>query len=293
MSGWLAIINPHSGTFASSNFRERWLPQLRGLVDEALFTTGPGDGTGFAAGAVGYSGIVVVGGDGSIADVLAGMDLGRQRLSVIPTGRGNTLARELGLGRIEAALRALEDGREVRLDLMRARFRLADGERLQRLGATTIGIGYTAGVVRRAAHLRALGKLAYGLASVTTRPMPFAVELASGDAEPQRYSLTGMIVNNTRFLANFLALRDASPTDGRLDLMLLRTGWLTQIVHNLSVLSGLHFYQPAELRQAAITKLAFTVPQTVMIDGDLVDQVAQLRVEALPRAVALRCRGSG
>lgn len=293
MTSWIAIVNPNAGTYRSAGFGSRWLPRLRGLVDEVVFTTRPGDGTRLAESAAGYGGIVAVGGDGSISDIVAGMDRDRQQLSVVPTGRGNTLARELGVGRIRNAIDTIRGGRNRRLDLMHVRLCLGGDVVHECMGITTIGIGYTATVVQRAGRLRPLGRLAYALSALLTRPCRFRTEVTVDGGFGAEHVLTGLIVNNTRFLANFLALLAASPSDGRLDLMLLRTSWAAQILHNVSVLSGLNLYQPAELRQASETRLTFGAPQTVMIDGELIDGVASMRVVAVPGAVTVRCAGPG
>ena len=68
------------------------------LIDVQMsVTNAPGHATLLARASAGFTGIVAIGGDGTIAEVLAGMDIAHQRLAVIPAGHGNSLARDLGL----------------------------------------------------------------------------------------------------------------------------------------------------------------------------------------------------
>ena len=97
MRKWLAIVNPYSGQFKSSGFEKQWLPELREIVDDVAFTAAEGSATRIAAESADVDGFVVVGGDGTILEVILGMQRERQHLAAIPTGRGNCLARDLGI----------------------------------------------------------------------------------------------------------------------------------------------------------------------------------------------------
>lgn len=68
--------------------------------------------------------VVVVGGDGTVNEVVNGLasGFGRVILGVVPTGTGNDFARSLGISlEVEGSLEALEAGRTATIDLVRAR----------------------------------------------------------------------------------------------------------------------------------------------------------------------------
>jgi diacylglycerol kinase family enzyme len=282
---WLAIANPAAGRARDA---ERALERLRraaGLRHEVAHTGGPGDATCLARQAAGFDGLIAVGGDGTIGEVLHGMDLGRQRLAVLPAGHGNCLARDLGVSNAECAVASLERNACRPLDLMEVRIGFADGREERRLCASTLAVGYVADVVmlgRRRLH--ALGRAAYAAAAMLVVPQRFEARLdGSGGNGPRR--LTGVVINNTAHLANFRGLPDASTRDGLLDIMEQGHGWRRQLLHNLAVLSGSRAFGPLRLRQAASEHLELECPRTLMADGELLDDVTRLSVSCRPAAV--------
>ncbi len=72
MARWLAIINPCCGQLKSSGFEKRWLPELRKLADDVVFTDSTGAATRIAGVARDFDGIAVVCGDGTILEVIDG-----------------------------------------------------------------------------------------------------------------------------------------------------------------------------------------------------------------------------
>lgn len=286
MSKWLAIANPRSGQFQSSGFEAEWMPRLREFAEEVICTDEAGAATRIAADANDVDGIVVVGGDGTIFEVIAGMDRERQKLGLIPTGRGNCLARDLGIRTVDDGFRALSGGLFERIDLMQALVGFSDGRQQSCLAASTIALGYVVDVVERADRMPAARSYGYALATIVTRPKRFSCLL-----DAKQHSCTGIVINNTVHLANFPALFDASIGDGLLDVMKLDAGWPRQLLHNLSVSSGRNVYDPSEQCQSASIRLSLQSPRTLMIDGQLFADVADLSVCCIP--AALSCQHDG
>ena len=291
MSKWLAIVNPCSGRYKSSGFDRQWMPELRQLVDSVVRTDAAGAATRIARQSKDFDGILVVGGDGTIFEVIAGLERERQHLGLIPTGRGNCLARDLGIRSIADGFRALQSGTSKCMDLMQADIDISDGGQASYLSASTIALGYVVSVVDRAAHFSAVGSYGYALATLMTRPNSFSCRFTTADRDDGERSCTGIVINNTVHLANFPAFADANLQDGLLDVMALNVGWLRQTLHNLSILSGLKVYDPSEHSQSATARLSLPSPQTLMIDGQLFPGVVGLSVESLP--AALWCRQNG
>lgn len=291
MSKWLAIVNPCSGRYRSSGFERQWMPELRQLVDSVVWTDAAGAATRIARESQDFDGILVVGGDGTIFEVIAGLERERQHLGLIPTGRGNCLARDLGIRSVADGFRALQSGTGKCMDLMQVNIDSSDGGQASYLSASTIALGYVVSVVDRAARFPAVGSYGYALATLMTRPNSFSCRFTTADQDDGERSCTGIVINNTVHLANFPAFADANLQDGLLDVMALDAGWLRQTLHNLSILSGLKVYDPSEHSQSAIARLSLPSPQTLMIDGQLFPGVVGLSVESLP--AALWCRQNG
>ena len=283
MTRRLAIFNPAAG-LAHSN--RRLLARLArlGTAPELARTTGPGDATRIAREATDYDELLAIGGDGTVAEVINGMDRQRQRLALLPAGHGNCLARDLGLGRMAAALVALEAGRSASIDLMHVRVHAAAGAPFARLAASTLAIGYVADVVHEGrTRLAWLGRHAYTAAAVGTRPRAREVELAG---QPCR-RMTTLVVNNTAHLANFRTFHGARLDDGTLDVLASGFGWWRQMLHNGAILAGSQRFAPARQWQAAELALRLPRPSLLMLDGELLRSVSAVTVTCLP--AALRC----
>jgi diacylglycerol kinase (ATP) len=281
---WLAIANPAAGRARESERLLSRLARVSGFRHEVAMTAAPGDATLLARKAGGFDGIVAVGGDGTIGEVLHGMDLGRQRLAVLPAGHGNCLARDLGVGKADHALNSLQRKACRPLDLMEVHIGFADGREERRLCASTLAVGYVADVVTLGRHrLQGLGRAAYAAAAMITVPPRFEARLAANGGA---YRYTGVVINNTAHLANFRGLPDASVHDGLLDIMEQGYGWPRQLLHNLAVLVGSRAFGPLQLRQAAAEQLDLAQPHTLMADGELLHEVTRVHVTCRPGAVS-------
>jgi diacylglycerol kinase family enzyme len=288
VSKLLAILNPCSGQFKSSGFEKRWLPQLRDLVDDVVFTDAEGTATRIASDSTDYDGFVVVGGDGTILEVIVGMQRERQHLAAIPTGRGNCLARDLGIKTVADGLTGLKSGGDTRIDLMQADINFKDGSHRSSLSASTIALGYVVNVVERASNFRAAGPYGYAIATLLTPPHSFRCRLGTSSRNDEDRTCTGIVINNTINLANFPAFKKADLHDGLVDLLLLEAGWWGQTLHNLSILSALGFHEPGDRSQATDVRVSLDAPLTLMIDGQLFADAMSLRVQCLPAALSCR-----
>ncbi len=289
---WLAIANPCAGAFRFKRFRETWMPLVREHVASVAYTEAPGHATEIARSSQAFDGIAVIGGDGTIFEVLAGMARPDQRLALIPAGRGNCLALDLGVHKVPAALAAIATGASVKLDLLEVEADFAAGGSRTFRAASTVAIGYVASVVRNAERFSRLGRHAYTPAAALTRPRRMDVAVNYDTDAIQRRSVTGIVINNTRYLANFLAFPPASLSDGLSDVLESHVGWARQCLHNLSILSRRDFYHPARHSQTSRMHIRLDKPDMLMVDGELFDAVTEVKVSCLASA-ALFQQGPG
>ena len=253
-----------------------------------MFTDAEGAATRIAGEAEEFDGFVVVGGDGTILEVIVGMQRERQHLATIPTGRGNCLARDLGIKTVADGLTALRSGDDTYIDLMQVDIGFEDGSQRSSLSASTIALGYVVSVVERASSFRAVSRYGYALATLLTSPKWFRCRLGMTNRDDDDRTCTGIVINNTVNLANFAAFRDAQLNDGLTDVLILSAGWLRQTLHNFSLLSRLGIYDSGERSQSKNVRISLSSPQTLMLDGQLLSNVMSVRVECVP--AALWCR---
>lgn len=163
---WI-VFNPTAGAA-----RRGRLERAAALLPSARIveTTAPGDATRLAREATqaGVEVVVAAGGDGTIAEVAAGLMGGAAVLGILPFGTANVLARELALPLgAEAAARVIAAGRRGVLHPG-----LAEGEDGSRLFVQMLGIGFDAAVVHALplAWKRRLGPLAYVVQTLRELP---------------------------------------------------------------------------------------------------------------------------
>lgn len=210
----LIIFNPVAG----GTRRRRLARALRALRSagaslELAETTHPGHARSLAESAArcGVQLIVAAGGDGTVAEVAAGVSGSAATLGLLPLGTANVLAHELGVPlRPELAAAVLLGARPVTLWPGMARW--ADGT--ERIFVQMIGAGFDAAVVQALdpAEKRRLGRGAYLLESVRQLrgyAFPgFEVTLDGGAAAPA----TSVIISKGRFYAGaYRSLPGASP----------------------------------------------------------------------------------
>lgn len=283
---WIAIANLSAG---QRNDVERAAERLShtGLVREVQLARQLGDTARLTRAATGADGLVVVGGDGTVAQVLNSMDISRQRIAVLPCGHGNCLARDLNVGSVDAALRALRAGRTEHIDIMQVGLDFDGRPPARMLAASTLAVGYVADTVRFGrSRLGCLGRQAYAVASVLTRPRRMNMHVQIGDAPRKLRQLTGVIVNNTMHLANFRTFLDACIDDGFVDVMEQSHSWLRQVLQNTAILAGSRAFAPTSLTQSRVVILNFESPESVMVDGEIIAGVRRVEVHCEPQALA-------
>ena len=267
----LIVFNPAAG----ARRRRRLLAALDllrglGMRPEVADTAHRGHAVGIAreAAAAGVRMVVAAGGDGTIAEVAAGLSGTDTALGVLPLGTANVLALELGLPRTPAGAAAvLAMGRTALLHPGLARF--ADGREL--LFVQMLGAGFDAAVVQ---HLppglkRAIGKAAYVAQTLREMPRyPFAPIRCVMDGRED--GATSVIVTKGRLYAGrFLLAPGADPRDEGFHVVLFRAaGALAALRYGAALPLGLlSRLSSVEIRRAAEVRLdGADVP--VQADGD-------------------------
>ncbi|MFC3123499.1 diacylglycerol/lipid kinase family protein [Pseudoroseomonas globiformis] len=282
----LIVFNPAAGNRRRQKL-QRALRLLPGA--ELAETRAPGHAEHIARDAArsGRPCIVAAGGDGTIAEVAAGLAGHNSALGILPLGTANVLAHELGLPLLpEAAAACLTRGEEALLWPGIARF--ADGR--QRLFVQMVGAGFDAAVVH-GLDLRlkkAIGRGAYVWQSLREMPRYGFPPIAATLDGNQPLLASALVVSKGRFYAGrYMLAPEARPVEPGFHVALIQGGMARAMLAGALLPLGLLPRLPGLrlLRAGHVALAGDAVP--VQADGD---PVGNLPVELRDAAGPLRVR---
>lgn len=231
---------------------------------------------------------------GAVADSLR--EVPDAVLGVLPGGRGNDLARVLGLGQDPvAACAVIAAGHTHELDLG-----IADAKAF--VGIASVGFDSEANRIANQAP-RWLGNLVYLYGALSAlarwRPVRFEIELdPQADPPGERHSFTGYTVgacNSTSYGGGMRVAPEALLDDGLLDVLVLEDVSKLRFLGGVlpKVFRGTHTQEPTvksfRAREVAISA---DRPLTVYADGDPIAQLPA-RVTVQPAAVSVLVPADG
>ncbi len=226
---------------------------------------------------------VVVSGDGLLGAVGGAMAGAETPLGIVPGGRGNDLARVLGIPDDPAeAVAVLAAGETRRIDVGEA-----NGKRF--LGIVSVGFDSEANrLANETTFMR--GNLVYAYAALRTllgwKPGRFTIRAGGESHRFAGYSVS--VANSRAFGGGMFIAPDAELDDGEFDVVTVGEVGKLRFVGNLpKVFKGTHVDED-EVRvfRAAQLELSASRPFPVYADGEhLTDLPATLRV--LPRALSV------
>ncbi len=270
----LVIVNPVSGRRRALRRLPRFLDALRadGVEAEDFRTAGAGDAAAAAAGARdgGYDAVVAVGGDGTVNEVLNGLDGADLPVGVFPTGTANLLARDLAIPfGPEGAAAIVARGVPHGIDVGTA---AAEGAGERRF-LCTAGAGFDGAVVHAvdAARKGGLGFRGYfrPVGRVVTG-YRFPDLRVTVDDRDEGTATVAILCNTRNYGGLFTLCPEADPGDGRLDLCLLEgRSRLSFFRYGWAAWRGtLPAHRDARTLTGSSIRVESDEPQPVQVDGD-------------------------
>jgi len=268
------LANPISGrgrgTRAAESLKQRL--EQAGLRVGLEMTKGPGDARSMAANLDHRFGtLAVVGGDGTLNEVISGLTRFDVPIALLPLGTANLLGRALGLThRPDHVARLILAGKVRRLDL---------GQVGEHRFVSVAGIGFDAACTRELQRLRRgpISKLPYVRPVARTlfahRTTPLTVIV---DGRPIADDAAWVLVCNVKeYAAYFQFTPEADPTDGEFDLCILHHhGRLSHLALFIRALCRRTGRLPAVSysRGKRIEVVSPTSPAPYELDGDHVGE---------------------
>jgi len=291
------IVNPRSGPWDV----DHELPAVRYHLEEhgwktSLYKTEqPGEATALATQAAREEAdaVFVVGGDGTINEVVNGLAESPVALGVLPGGTGNVWAKALGLPTrsplhllpLVDSVRMLVPGSSRRIDLGKA-----NGRYFLQWTGLGLDAAVTYAMEPRTRRQRRLGALAYLVAGVST-----AAHLAGtrtriwiDGKRIYRRSILIVVSNSRIYSAGLTMATDARLDDGFLDVdVFAGTGFGASMRTALSVITGLHVRDPRHsVYRGRSIHIESDKPLAVHIDGEPFG-AAPLDCQVIPKSLTV------
>lgn len=276
----LLIVNPTAGAGRSRQV----LPRIERALDARRCTfrveasRSLSHGVELALGATESNELpVVVSGDGLIGAVGGALAGTGATMGLIPAGRGNDLARGLGIpDDPELAVECLLTGSVSQLDVGEA-----NGERF--LGIASVGFDSVANrIANEVRFLNGKPVYAWGALRALAGWKPARFTLKEGGGETRVTGYTVAVANNGYYGGGMKMAPDADPTDGLLDVVTIgEVGRLGFIANLPRVFRGTHVRRPevVSVHRTTAIEISASRPFTMYADGDpLTDLPAKIRV---------------
>ena len=196
-----------------------------------------GDGVTREALAEGVDAVMVAGGDGTVRAVAEAMTESGVPLTIVPSGTGNLLARNLNLPLTdaEAMIRATFEGDRLPIDIAFAALRRDDGENVEHAFVVMGGMGLDAAMIANTSGdlKKRVGWIAYvdGAARSLVKATPFRIMYQIPGRRLHSARVQSILIANCGSLpAGLELIPEASVSDGQLDVVIFQPknalGWL-------------------------------------------------------------------
>jgi len=292
------LVNPAS---AGGSTGRRW-PEIahraaaRGLTGDALISEEPGQLGPLAAEAVrgGAERLVVVGGDGSVNEVVDGIAGADVELAVVPRGTGWDFVRTFAISRdLDGAIDVALEGDVRTIDVGLATFRSWAGEESRRYFANVASAGISGAIAKRANDSsKALGgRISYYWATLAVFVAWETGEMrVTVDDELRAGRMIDVMACNGRFLGGGMMMcPEAEPDDGLFDVLLIGDVTKRDLLFTLpKSYRGKHLPHPRlEVLRGRTVTVEADEPLPIELDGEQPGTTAA-RFEVVPRALRLR-----
>lgn len=269
------IVNPNAGRKAGVSVAARVVTLLSdaGIDTVQLVSDEPGGTRRIAAGldVGGWDGIVTVGGDGSLFEVINGLIERNGSIPVplgqVPVGTGNSFIRDLGIASPDDAVARIIAGATRRVDL--GRFTCDAGTYWF---ANLLGAGFVSNVAHRAKRVKGLGSLSYILAVIG--------EVVRLDSTPIELEIDGLTIErdaifvevcNSRFTGGSMMMAPGALIDDGLFDVIVAGSMNRRTVLKLlpKIFSGAHVESPdIEVFTGRSVRLRSAKPLALTPDGE-------------------------
>ena len=232
-----------------------------------------------------WDGIIAVGGDGTLYEVVNGMMQGDAALpiplGIIPVGTGNSFSRDVPLDSVEHAITVIAAGKSRKVDLGHCAAADRDFYFIN-----ILGFGFVADVAQKASLYKRWGDLSYviGVFIITRHLKSYPL---TGEIDGRAYHGDNIFVeicNSRKTGGDMIMAPDAAIDDGRLDVVIMsRASRLRLLAALPKIFKGSHVHMK-EIATFQAEKVHFAPAETRILtpDGEILGHTP-ITVSVLPR----------
>lgn len=256
-----------------------------GFEVETAYTQAKGHATILANKAIadGIGSVAVCGGDGTVNETAKALAGTGAVLGIIPSGSGNGLARHLDIP-IDEALSADIIGKR---SVIECDCGMANG----RLFFCTMGFGFDATVSHRFANEKRRGRITYIKNVVEEfghyQPQHYRITIDGEQSEVEAFVVA--CCNASQYGNNAFIAPEASVTDGKLDVVIIKSGNVMQmLLAGFDLISGMVPYN-AHIDTIRATKVTIECLGEACshLDGEPIDIGQKAEIECLPHQLRI------
>ncbi|MCC8119795.1 MAG: diacylglycerol kinase family lipid kinase [Bacteroidales bacterium] len=283
----LLIINPKSGVSSKEGMGPMLSSRLEamGFNVDVAYTQAKGHATQLANRAVaeGYGSVAVCGGDGTVNETAKALAGSGVAMGIIPSGSGNGLARHLDIP-IDEALSADIIGKRQMMDCDCG---VANG----RLFFCTMGYGFDASVSHRFANEKRRGRITYIKNVVEEfghyQPQPYRITVDGETREEEAFVVA--CCNASQYGNNAFIAPEASVTDGKLDVVIMKSGNVMQmLLAGFDLISGMVPYNAhIDTLRGSKVRIECLGEACTHLDGEPIDIGQSADIECLPHQLRI------
>ena len=301
---WFVIVNPVSGGGKGLEAFPKISHLLRenGIEHDPAFTEYRYHATELTVEAInsGYRKIIVVGGDGTLNEVVNGLFIQKQcepkdiLLAVIAVGTGNDWVRTFGTPRnYTAAIRAIKEGGTFLQDVGKVTYTESKVEQ-SRYIANVAGLGFDADVIEIFNHLKHKGYKGkwlyiYSLLKGYLKLKPFGVRIEVDGKEVYHNLLFSIAVGICKYNGGGIQqLPKAVADDGLLDVTLIKPLHWWHVVFRARRLFNGEIYSIGHIQHAQGKRVRIEASPNILLetDGEL-HGGTPVTIEVVPKAVQI------
>ncbi len=232
---------------------------------------------------VNYPGIISIGGDGTLHEVINGIDLEQQKILVIPAGTINCFARFIGIRSVQDGIKLLDEGEVQKIDLLSTDIYQEDGNHEKRYVWGFLTFGRLVSITLLASKFTALPKFfRYFLSTMINHFISRKTRaVISVNGSPSGTCKFSSLILNNATSGHFSSIPAWNMQDGAAEMQMVNHNPVTQffasfsrfikIPVNLSWINGVHSLS-----------CEFVKPAKMMADGEIISGIKKIEVKVMP-----------